>query len=131
MRAQKYLQAIGIQAEVIDPIWLQPLDYKTIISSVRKTGKLIVVDNGWTTCGAASEIAAQVAEALEGNPEIRIRRMGFAPSTCPTTPALESLFYPNARTIASTAYSLLRPNAAHWLPEERKDLQNIEFKGPF
>lgn len=131
MRAQKYLEAAGIKAEIIDPIWLQPLDLDTIIKSVQKTGKLIIVDNGWTTCGAAAEIAAHVAEALEGNPDIRIRRLGFAPTTCPTTPVLENLFYPNARTIASTAHKLVRPKAEYWLPDERKDLQNIEFKGPF
>ena len=131
MRAQKYLEAAGIKAEIIDPIWLQPLDLDTIIKSVQKTGKLIIVDNGWTTCGAAAEIAAHVAEALEGNPDIRIRRLGFAPTTCPTTPVLENLFYPNARTIASTAHKLVRPKAEYWLPDELKDLQNIEFKGPF
>jgi len=131
IRAHKYLETVGITAEVIDPIWLVPLDMDTIIQSVRRTKKLIVVDNGWTSCGASAEIAAQVAEALEEVPDLRIRRLGFAPVTCPTTPSLEDCFYPNARTIASAAHSLVRPRAEKWIPEERKDLQAVEFKGPF
>jgi pyruvate/2-oxoglutarate/acetoin dehydrogenase E1 component len=130
LRAQRYLETVGIQAEVIDPIWLSPLDIGTIVESVRKTRRLVVVDNGWTTCGASAEIAAQVAEQLEGESDIRIRRLGFAPVTCPTTPSLETHFYPNPRGIASLAYRLVN-GRRDWLPEERPDLQAVEFKGPF
>jgi len=131
LRAQRYLEEVGIRAEVIDPIWLSPLDIDTIVASVRKTGRLCVVENGWVTCGASAEIATQVSERLEGVRAIRIRRMGFAPVTCPPTPTLEQLFYPNGRTIAATAYDLVRGGAEGWLPDERKDLQEIEFRGPF
>jgi pyruvate/2-oxoglutarate/acetoin dehydrogenase E1 component/TPP-dependent pyruvate/acetoin dehydrogenase alpha subunit len=131
LRAHRYLETVGIHAEVIDPIWLSPLDMDTIIASVRRTKRLVVVDNGWTTCGAAAEIAARVAEALEGDPQVRIRRMGFAPVTCPTSPTLEAHFYPNPRNITSMAYNLVRGGQTDWLPEERKDLQAVEFKGPF
>jgi pyruvate/2-oxoglutarate/acetoin dehydrogenase E1 component len=131
LRAQRYLESVGIHAEVIDPIWLSPLDIDTIVESVRKTRRLVVVDNGWTNCGASAEIAAQVAERLEGEPGIRIRRLGFAPVTCPTTPSLESHFYPNPRGIASVAYGLVKGGREDWLPEEQPELQAIEFKGPF
>ncbi len=131
LRAQKYLEAIGISAEVIDPIWLSPLDINTIINSVRKTGKLIVVDNGWTTCGAGAEIVSQVLERLQGKKEIKVHRMGFAPVTCPPTPTLERVYYPNARTIAKAAYDLVKGSKNDWLPNERLDFQEFEFKGPF
>lgn len=131
LRAQRYLEEVGIRAEVIDPIWLSPLDTETIVRSVRKTGHLVVVDNGWTTCGASAEIAAQVVEALQGTRDVRVRRLGFAPVTCPTTPTLESLFYPTARDIASAAFKLVKGNGKEWMPEERADLRCIEFKGPF
>jgi pyruvate/2-oxoglutarate/acetoin dehydrogenase E1 component len=131
LRAQRYLQSVGVKAEVIDPIWLSPLDIDTIVDSVRKTGKLCVVDNGWTTCGAGAEIASLVVERLQGSREVRIRRLGFAPVTCPPTPPLEDLFYPNGRTIASAAYDLVHGTAGDWLPEERSELQEVEFKGPF
>lgn len=131
LRAQLYLKSVGIEAEVIDPIWLSPLDIDTIVSSVRKTGRLIVVDNGWITCGAGAEITSQVLERLQGVREVRSHRMGFAPVTCPPTPTLEKLYYPDARTIASSAYDLVKGGINNWIPKERIDLQEIEFKGPF
>jgi pyruvate/2-oxoglutarate/acetoin dehydrogenase E1 component len=130
-RAARYLETVGIRAEVIDPIWLSPLDIDTVVESVRKTGRLVVADNGWTTCGASAEIAAQVTERLQDVCSVRVRRLGFAPVTCPTTPSLENHFYPNSRDIASVAYNLVRGDSKDWMPEERKDLQSIEFKGPF
>jgi pyruvate/2-oxoglutarate/acetoin dehydrogenase E1 component len=131
LRARCYLQDVGIDAEVIDPIWLAPLDADTIAESVEKTGRLLVVDTAWTNCGASAEIVARVAERLAGVRDVRVQRLGFAPVTCPTTPALEELFYPNARTIARAARDLVEGRATGWLPEERADLQSIEFKGPF
>ena len=131
IRAQRYLQSIGISAEVIDPIWLSPLDIDTVVQSARKTGRLCVVDNGWTTCGAGSEIVALVAERLQGTRELRVCRMGFAPTTCPPSPPLENLFYPDGRKIASAVYDLINGTKNGWMPEERPELQEIEFKGPF
>jgi len=131
LRARAYLADVGISAEVIDPIWLVPLDMDIILESVRKTGRLCVVDNGWTTCGASAEILARTSEHLQGEREVRLRRMGFAPVTCPPTPTLEDLFYPNARTIASAAYDLVKGGRNEWMPEERPDLQEVEFRGPF
>jgi pyruvate/2-oxoglutarate/acetoin dehydrogenase E1 component/TPP-dependent pyruvate/acetoin dehydrogenase alpha subunit len=131
LRARGYLEEVGVHAEVIDPIWLIPLDIDTIVESVRKTGRLCVVDNGWMTCGASAEIIAQVTERLQGVRDVRVRRLGFAPVTCPTTPSLETLFYPNGRTIAAAAYDLVQETTTGWFPEERSDLKDIEFKGPF
>lgn len=131
LRAAKYLEDVGVSAEVIDPIWLAPLDINTICLSAARTGKLIVVDNGWTTCGASAEIVSQVTERLQGQVEVRVKRMGFAPTSCPTTPSLENEFYPTARTIAAAANDLVKESPQGWLPEERPDLANIEFKGPF
>lgn len=131
LRAKRYLEAVGLDAEVIDPIWLSPLDIDTIVSSVRKTGRLFAVDNGWATCGASAEILAEVTERLQGQREIRVGRMGFAPVTCPTTPSLEERFYPNARTIAAAAYDLVAGGPQGWLPEGEVDFVTAQFKGPF
>jgi pyruvate/2-oxoglutarate/acetoin dehydrogenase E1 component len=130
-RARHYLQEVGVSAEVIDPIWLAPLDIATIAGSVRRTGRLAVVDNGWMTCGAGAEIVAAVMEQLQGGRELRVLRLGFAPVPCPTTPALEDRFYPNARTIASAVYDLVRGGPQGWMPAERAELRSIEFRGPF
>lgn len=131
LRAQQYLQSVGIEAEVIDPIWLSPLDIDTIVESVKKTGKLLVVDNGWVTCGASSEIVSQVVERLQDKKQILVKRMGFAPVSCPPTPPLEKLFYPNAETIAQKAYNLIQGKNTDWVPTPQENLQDIEFKGPF
>jgi pyruvate/2-oxoglutarate/acetoin dehydrogenase E1 component len=131
LRARRYLEDVGVSAEVIDPIWLSPLDTDTIAASVARTRRLLVVDSGWLCCGAAAEILAQVTERLQGVCNVRVHRMGFAPVTCPTTTPLEDLFYPNARTIAAAARNLVEGATTGWLPDERPDLQSIEFKGPF
>jgi pyruvate/2-oxoglutarate/acetoin dehydrogenase E1 component len=130
-RAARYLEAVGIGAEVVDPIWLSPLDMDAVLASVAKTKRLLVVDNGWACCGAGAEIVAQVVERVQGEQEVRVRRMGFAPVTCPTTPVLEDLYYPNARTIAAAARDLVEGRATGWVPAERPDLNEIEFRGPF
>jgi pyruvate/2-oxoglutarate/acetoin dehydrogenase E1 component len=130
LAARQYLQQIGIEAEVIDPIWLSPLDCETILDSVKKTGRLLVVDNGWTCCGAGAEIVSRVSERFMGLRDLRVRRMGFAPTTCPTTPVLEDLYYPNARTIAAAARDLVEGRQTGWLPAPHY-LQTGAFRGPF
>jgi pyruvate dehydrogenase E1 component beta subunit len=131
LRAAAHLQARGVQAEVIDPVSLAPLDIETITRSAAKTGRLLIVDNAWTACGASAEILAQVVERLQDTRTVKVRRMGFAPVPCPTTKPLENLFYPNARTIAATAYDLLQGTPQHWLPEGAEAVEIAAFKGPF
>jgi pyruvate/2-oxoglutarate/acetoin dehydrogenase E1 component len=129
LRAHEYLREVGVGAEVIDPIWLAPLDTETILASARRTGHLLVVDNAWTSCGASSEIVARVVERLRPDERVRVRRMGFAETTCPPSPTIEEHFYANARTIAAAAHDMLRRSS--WMPAEREDLSAVSFKGPF
>jgi pyruvate dehydrogenase E1 component beta subunit len=131
VRARAHLAEIGIAAEVIDPVTLAPLDIDTIVESVRRTGRLLVVDNGWTSCGASAEIACAVYERLQDAAPPRIARMGFAPVPCPTTKPLENLFYPNARTIAARANDLVKGTPQGWMPESAEAREIAEFRGPF
>ena len=131
LRARTHLEEVGISAEVVDPVSLSPLDMDTIIGSVARTKALIVVDAGWTSCGASAEIVARAAEHFQGSWEIRLRRMGFAPVACPTTKPLENLFYPDAQKIASAAYSLVHGDGLHWAPLGEEAPEIISFKGPF
>jgi pyruvate/2-oxoglutarate/acetoin dehydrogenase E1 component len=126
-----HLESVGVSAEVIDPIWLAPLDVDSIAKSVEKTGRLLVVDNAWTMCGAGAEIVAQVLERLQGSRDVSVRRLGFAPTPCPPTPSLEALFYPDARVIATTAHGLVLGRASDWLPEPLPDPSAGRFRGPF
>ncbi len=131
IRAAELLGKVGVAAEVIDPIWLSPLDIDTILASVKRTGRLLVVDNGWTMCGAAAEILAAIAERAER--AVQMRRIGFAPTPCPTSPWLEAEFYPNPGTIAAAAWDLARPGEPAWSPdpEETRLAYQTQFKGPF
>lgn len=131
LRAARMLEEVGIRAEVIDPVWLSPLDMTTILDSADKTRRLLIVDNGWTSCGASAEIAARAAEHFLGTRPIAVRRMGFAPVTCPTTPPLEDLFYPNAATIASIAHAMVKVGGRPWQPKQDVPLEAVQFKGPF
>lgn len=131
LRAARHLESVGISAEVIDPVTLVPLDIESIAASVRKTGRLVVVDTDWINCGAAAEIAAQVTEHLQGERETRIARMGYEPVSCPPTKPLERLYYPNPQTIAAKAFSLIHDGKKTWMPSEEIAPEIIEFKGPF
>lgn len=130
LRAGQHLKEAGIDAEVIDPVTLSPLDMAAITESVEKTGRLVVVDSAWTNCGASAEILARVVEHCQGRKEIQVRRMGFEPVTCPTTRPLEDRFYPNAHSIATAVYAMVHAEAT-WTPAEQAAVELTEFKGPF
>ena len=129
LRARAYLQQRGISAEVIDPVSLVPLDIETIRASAARTGAVAIVDNGWTTCGASAEIVAQLVEGTRNPP--RVSRLGFAPTTCPTTRPLEDHFYPNGRSIAEFVNRRLG-GPSSWSPrQDEGSAVELEFKGPF
>jgi pyruvate/2-oxoglutarate/acetoin dehydrogenase E1 component len=130
VRAGHHLHEQGITVDLIDPVTLTPIDIDTVLASVRKTRRLLVVDNGWVCAGAAAEIAAQVAERIDDGSYVDIKRMGFAPTPCPTTKPLETLFYPNARTIAAKAYEMVTGKAG-WMPTAAEAKEISEFRGPF
>jgi pyruvate dehydrogenase E1 component beta subunit len=133
LRAHELLAEIGIDAEIIDPISLVPLDTDTIAESARRTGRLLVVDNAWTMCGASAEIVARVLEQMANEDRlVKVRRMGYAPTTCPTTPSLEREFYADAEKIAQAAHAMVRPDQS-WAPdpERAKLAYQAKFRGPF
>jgi len=131
LRAQGYLKEQGVSADVIDPVSLSPLDIETISASVERTGRLVVAENDWVTCGASAEIIARVLEKLDGKRTVRFKRVGFAPVVCPTTRKLEDLFYPTSSTVAQAAYELVNPGGKPWKPEPKAPIEALEFRGPF
>ena len=133
LRAAELLASVGISAEVIDPISLMPLDTDTIAGSAEHTGRLLVVDNGWLACGASAEIVARVAERPMKLRDIRFKRMGFAPTTCPTAPSLEKAFYPDPSKIAIEAYRMVRAGGKDWTPDADTAAlaYQRQFRGPF
>ena len=107
LEAADCLAADGISAEVIDVRTLVPLDRHTILGSVARTGRLVVVDYAHRTCGAAAEIAAIVAE--DGFESLRrpIQRVTTPDVNIPFSPSLEKSLYPSAARIVAAARRIL------------------------
>jgi len=105
--AANKLKEENIQCEVIDPRTLVPMDKKTILNSVEKTGKLIIVDEGCKTCSVSAEIAAFVAE--EGFQYLKkpILRINTPDIPIPYSPNLEKAIIPNAKLIQENVMKLI------------------------
>ncbi|MCB9153711.1 MAG: dehydrogenase [Caldilineae bacterium] len=105
--AAELLAQEGIVAEVIDPRTVAPLDTDTILASVHKTGRLLVVDEDFAPCGIGAEIATQVMERGFDDLDAPVRRVNglFAPA--PYSPPLYEAVVPNVRTIVQAARELL------------------------
>ena len=101
VKAAEVLAGEGIDTEVIDPRTLVPLDSKTIINSVRKTGRLVIAEPAHKTCGAAAEISAIVAEQAFEALRAPILRLTAPNMQIPFSPALEAQFYPTVDKIAA------------------------------
>lgn len=108
LAAAAALEKEGVSVEVIDPRTLAPLDTETIFESVRRTGRLVVVDNGWLTCGIASEIAARAAEGCFESLIAPVARVGFPGVPVPSSHVLEAAYYPNWETVAAAVQKTLR-----------------------
>ena len=91
----------GISVEVIDPRTLVPLDKETILTSVEKTGRLVIADPAHKVCSAASEIASIVAEEGFWSLQAPIQKVASEQVHIPYSPALENLVYPNAEKIVA------------------------------
>ncbi len=127
LKAAEYLEEQGISVEIVDPVSLVPLDEETILNSVRKTGKLLIADMGWTTCGVSAEIAALVAEKAFDALKSPIRRMGNEHVPCPVSKPLEKAFYPDAKKIVTAVCEMLECD----VPQGEIPVLATKFKGPF
>lgn len=109
VRAAALLKASGIEAEVIDPRTVAPLDMELILKSVRKTGRLLIADVGWLTCGLSSEITARVAETTAFRSlKCHVRRLALPQCPAPMSRPLERAYYPEAKDIVRIAKQMLR-----------------------
>jgi pyruvate dehydrogenase E1 component beta subunit len=109
LAAAEKLHGEGIDAEIVDPRTLEPLDLEALIGSVMKTGHLVVVDEDNPRCSVATDLVAQIASS----PGIRLAgppRMVTAPHTpVPFSPPLEDGYLPNPDQVVSAVRSTLRP----------------------
>ena len=107
VRAADALEREGIDAEVLDPRTLNPLDEELILESVRKTGCLVIADPACRTGGAGGEIACRVVEADPKCLKAPVRRVNFPDAPTPCSPALEEAYYPGAEEIAAAVRELV------------------------
>ena len=106
--AAKLLEEVGISAEVIDPRTVWPLDEQTLVESVKKTSRAIVVDEGYGRYGVTAEIASVIAEGAFFNLEAPVKRMGAMHVPIPFSPPLEDATVPTEQTVFAAAKALCR-----------------------
>ncbi len=106
LQAATRLEADGISAEVIDPRTLKPLDLDTIVQSVKRTNRLVVVHEGWKFGGFGGEIAASVTEAAFDWLDAPVARVGAPDVPMPFNDRLERAVIPNAERIVAAVKGL-------------------------
>ena len=108
LKAAALLDAEGISAEVIDPRTIVPLDEDTILASVRKTSRAIVIDEGHQNFGITAEIAARISEKCFYHLDAPVQRMGAMDVPVPFSPALEDLTVPTPESVAARARACVK-----------------------
>jgi len=107
-RAIAPLEQAGIDAEVIDLRTIKPIDTVTVVESVKKTGRLIIADGGWASCGVSAEVAAVVAESdAIRHLKAPVRRVALPPAPAPMASTLEQAYFHGADDIVAAARELV------------------------
>jgi len=106
LRAAELLETSGIDAEVIDVRTTVPLDTQTLIESVKKTTRAVVVDEGYEAYGVTSEIASVIADGAFYYLDAPVKRLGAMHVPVPFSPVLEDLTVPTVESVVATAKAL-------------------------
>ena len=107
LQAAEQLAGEHISVEIIDPRTVSPLDVDSILQSVAKTGRLLVVDEAFGPCGFASEIAAHVADAGFNDLDAPIKRLHGAFAPTPYAPTLERAVVPDVAQVVQAIRDLM------------------------
>jgi pyruvate/2-oxoglutarate/acetoin dehydrogenase E1 component len=107
LEAADLLASEGVAAEVVDPRTLVPLDRATLVASVRKTGRAIVVDEGHRSYGASAELAAVLADEAFWHLDAPVKRLAAMDVPVPFSPVLEDQTVPTAEKVYELAKSLV------------------------
>ncbi len=108
--AVQELSGQGVDVELIDPRTVKPLDMGMILTSVAKTGRLVIADAGWLTCGLAAEIAAVASEKAFSFLKAPIRRVTIPDCPAPASAVLEEAYYPRKEDIMAAVRQLMGGN---------------------
>lgn len=104
LEAAAILAAEGIEADVIDLRSLWPIDWDTLAGSARRTGHVLVVEEGQVVCGVGAELAFGLRERI---PELRVGRLGARRAPVAPSPVLEAYTIPDAHAIVRAAHGLV------------------------
>jgi 2-oxoisovalerate dehydrogenase E1 component len=107
LKAADALASEGLSVEVIDPRTIAPLDVETVLTSVAKTGRLLIVDEAFAPFGVGAEIAAQIADRGFDELDAPIRRLNGLHTPTPYSPPLEAAVVPNVAEITRAIHELL------------------------
>jgi pyruvate dehydrogenase E1 component beta subunit len=107
-KGAELLKKDGIIAEVIDLVSSSPVDYDTICASVKKTGRLVVLDISWEPFGLAAQVSAEVSGRLLKDLKGPVERITLPFSPTPTASALEAVYYPTADGIYKKCTDLFK-----------------------
>jgi pyruvate dehydrogenase E1 component beta subunit len=108
IEAAKELEKEGISAEVVDPRTLKPLDFETIAESVKKTNRVVIVNEAFRSGAIASDIAAKIQQDCFDYLDAPIIRVTAPDVHIPYSPALEPLWLPNKHKIIEAVKSILK-----------------------
>ena len=106
LNAAETLHQAGIEAEVVDPRTLYPLDKATLIESAKKTSRAIVIDEGYERYGVTAEIAAVIADGAFYYLDAPVKRIGAMDVPVPFSPGLEDLTIPSEQRVVEMARTL-------------------------
>jgi pyruvate dehydrogenase E1 component beta subunit len=107
-KAVETLASHGVSAELIDLRSIKPIDSDTIVQSLAKTGRLVIADGGWRTCGVAAEISAIAADAGFTYLKAPVSRVTLPDIPAPASQQLERCYYPVSEDIVKEALRLLK-----------------------
>jgi pyruvate dehydrogenase E1 component beta subunit len=111
LEAAKALEGEGISAEVIDLRTIRPLDHATIVESVKKTNRLVVIDESWPFASVSAEIAYEIQKYAFDYLDAPVTRVNAADTSLPYAPTLVEAYLPNADKIVKAAKEVLYINA--------------------
>lgn len=135
LHAIKFLEKQGISCDLIDLRSIKPIDWETIFSSVNKTGRLLALDIGASTCSVAGEVIARVSMKCFDSLKQAPQRLALPDFPVPTSPSLTKVFYKRAEDIVKVIGEMLDTDLnVHEIEEERHcphDVPGDWFKGPF
>ena len=110
--AERLAAEHGVQAEVIDPRTLRPLDLDTILASVRKTNRCVIVEEGWPHGGVGANLAALIGEQAFDDLDAPVQRVTGADVPMPYSKPLEDIAYPHEDEVIHGALLALGRSAA-------------------